>query len=121
MRKVYFYAIKGLKNLVVSTNVEIDSEYDDEEFKIIEPIMTEDVMHTPIVEKNDDGILIKFGKNNHPMSKNHYISYVIYVTIDSILVKELYPEQDAIVRFPDLGRGVIYSYCIDEGLYGKKI
>lgn len=58
---------------------------------------------------------------NHEMSKNHYISFIAYVTNDRCEVVKLYPEQSAEARFLRRGKGIIYAYCNKDGLIKKEI
>ena len=53
---------------------------------------------------------------NHEMTKQHHISFVAYVTSDSVQIVKLYPEQDMQARFLRKGHGMIYSYCNRHGL-----
>ena len=53
----------------------------------------------------------------HEMSKTHYISLIAYVTLDSLEVVKLYPEQDVSVRFRKKGPGFLYAYCNRHGLF----
>lgn len=55
----------------------------------------------------------------HEMTKQHYISFVAYVSSDRVLFIKLYPEQAAEVRFPKMYGGEIYFYCSKHGLYKK--
>ena len=70
----------------------------------------------------EDGILIERIENEHfvqienPMTKEHYISFVSYVTSDRVQTVKLYPEADASCRFPICGRGYIFYYCNRHGL-----
>ena len=58
---------------------------------------------------------------NHDMNKEHYISFVAYVTIDRCEIVKLYPEQNAETRFLKRGKGIIYAYCNRDGLIKKEI
>lgn len=58
---------------------------------------------------------------NHDMTKEHYISFIAYVTSDKIEIKKLYPEGSAEARFFIRGDGYIYIYCNHHGLMKKKI
>ena len=58
---------------------------------------------------------------NHEMSKDHYISFIAYVTNDRCETQKLYPEQNAEARFLKRGRGLIYAYCNKDGLIKRKI
>lgn len=55
----------------------------------------------------------------HPMNKEHYISFIAYVTSDSVEIVKLYPEQDISVRFRKKGHGILYAYCNRHGLFRK--
>lgn len=57
----------------------------------------------------------------HPMSKEHYISFFAYITSNRVQITKLYPEQNPEVRFPLSGRGIIYAYCNQHGLFSKRI
>ena len=58
---------------------------------------------------------------DHPMTKQHYISFIAYVTSDKIQMVKLYPEGDAQTRMQLRGFGMLYWYCNRHGLYKKKI
>lgn len=53
----------------------------------------------------------------HPMSKEHYISFLAYVTAGSVEIVKLYPEQDVSVRFRKKGHGTFYAFCNRHGLF----
>lgn len=55
-------------------------------------------------------------KLSHEMTKQHYISFIAWVTYDRIFFMKLYPEQSAEVRFPQMRNGDIYIYCSEHGL-----
>lgn len=54
---------------------------------------------------------------DHPMSKEHYVSFIAYVTSDGLEITKLYPEQDISVRFRKKGHGIIYAYCNRHGMF----
>lgn len=58
---------------------------------------------------------------DHEMMKNHYISFIAYVTSDRFELVKLYPEGNAETRFAIRGHGIIYIYCNRHGLMKKKI
>ena len=57
---------------------------------------------------------------DHPMTKTHFISFMAYVTSDTVTVKKLYPEQNAEARFPLRGSGWLYLYCNQHGLFRQR-
>ena len=72
-------------------------------------------LNTSIIE---DDFYITFP---HPMTKDHYISFISYVRFDRVLTVKLYPEQGGEVRFPIMRGGRIYYYCSNHGLYVLEI
>lgn len=57
---------------------------------------------------------------HHPMTKQHYISFVAFVTSDRIQMVKLYPEGNAQTRLQLRGRGQLYFFCNRHGLFRKK-
>lgn len=57
----------------------------------------------------------------HPMTKQHYLSFIAYVTTDRIHLRKLYPEQAPEARFPMMGAGVIFAYCNQHGLFETRV
>lgn len=56
----------------------------------------------------------------HTMNKNHYISFIAYVTSDRVQMVKLYPEGNAETRFQLRGHGILYWYCNRHGFYKQK-
>ena len=57
---------------------------------------------------------------HHPMTKEHYISFVAFVTSDRIQFVKLYPEGNAQTRLQLRGMGYLYYYCNRHGLFRRK-
>lgn len=76
---------------------------------------------------DDHGIRIdpvedeQFVSLKHSMTKQHYISFLAYVTSDRVQLVKLYPEGDAQTRFQLRGMGYLYWYCNRHGLFKKKV
>ena len=77
-----------------------------------------DEAHKLNVEKIEDEYYITFP---HPMTKEHYISFVSYVRFDRVLTVKLYPEQDGELRFPQMRGGKMYYYCNNHGFFEVNI
>ncbi len=77
-----------------------------------------DDAHKLYIEKVEDEYYITFP---HPMTKEHYISFVSYVRFDRALTIKLYPEQAGELRFPRMRGGKMYYYCNTHGLFEIKI
>jgi len=58
---------------------------------------------------------------NHDMTKEHYISFVSYLTSDRVQLVKFYPEGNAETRLNIRGSGNLYIYCNKHGLMKQKI
>ena len=72
--------------------------------------------HTITVENVEDE---QFVTIHHPMTKQHYISFVAFVTSDRLQLVKLYPEGNAETRLQLRGFGKLYYYCNQHGLFRK--
>ena len=77
-----------------------------------------DAEHMITVEQVEDE---RFITVDHPMTKQHYISFLAYVTSDRIQMVKLYPEGNAQTRFQPRGFGMLYWYCNHHGRFRKKL
>lgn len=59
--------------------------------------------------------------STHPMSKEDYISFVIFVSGANLQVFEQYPEWPLQARIPKRGHGTLLWYSKKEGLYYQLI
>ena len=57
---------------------------------------------------------------HHPMTKDHFISFLAFVTCDRIQLVKLYPEGNAETRLQLRGMGYLYWYCNRHGLFRKR-
>ena len=75
--------------------------------------------------KADEGHLLKvteiendyFVEIDHDMTKEHFISFIAYVSMDRMMLIRLYPEQNCMVRFPKMFGGKFFCYCNRHGLF----
>ena len=58
---------------------------------------------------------------DHPMTKEHYISFLAWVSTDRLELVKLYPEGPAAARLRCRGMGRLYAYCSRHGLFSIKI
>lgn len=77
-----------------------------------------DEAHTITIENVEDEQFITV---HHPMTKNHYISFLAFVTSDRMQMVKLYPEGNAEIRMQLRGMGYLYYYCNQNGLFRKKV
>lgn len=74
--------------------------------------------HTVTVENVEDEHFVTV---LHPMTKDHFISFVAHVNSDRLQLVKLYPEGNAETRLQLRGRGYLYYYCNRHGLFKKKL
>ncbi len=74
--------------------------------------------HAITVEPVEDEHFITI---HHPMTKTHFISFVAFVTDQRIQLVKLYPEGEAQTRLQLRGRGYLYYFCNQHGLFRKKV
>ena len=77
-----------------------------------------DENHQITIEKVEDEHFITV---NHDMTKEHYMSFVAYLTSDKVQFVKFYPEGNAETRLNFRGSGVLYIYCNKHGLMKQKI
>ena len=58
---------------------------------------------------------------DHPMTKDHFITFAAFVTTDRVQLVKFYPESEAQTRMQLRGFGTLYWYCNRHGLYKKKV
>ena len=75
-----------------------------------------DPAHAMEVRRVEDEWLVSL---DHPMTKDHYLSFIALVTLDGVYLRKLYPEQAPRTRIP-AGRGRILAYCNRHGLFEVK-
>jgi len=77
-----------------------------------------DEIHMPSIEQVEDEWYVTF---NHPMAKDHYISFVAGLNDKSVELVKLYPEGVAEARFKINKTRYLYWYCNKHGLFKLKI
>ena len=73
--------------------------------------------HAIVIEAVEDEHFVTV---RHPMTKEHFISFIAFVTSDRIQLVKLYPEGNAETRLQLRGMGQLYYYCNRHGLFKKK-
>jgi DNA-binding XRE family transcriptional regulator/desulfoferrodoxin (superoxide reductase-like protein) len=84
------------------------------------PLEAEDAddAHRPVIEPVEDEHFVTVP---HPMTKQHYISFLAYLTSDRLQLVKLYPEGNAETRLRLRGRGILYLYCNHHGLMKVRV
>lgn len=79
---------------------------------------TEDEKHQILIEPVEDEYYVHL---EHPMTKEHYISFIAAVSDQGVQFTKLYPEQPADARFKRARVKYIYAYCNHHGLFLIKV
>lgn len=84
------------------------------------PLDAEDVDdgHEIVLERVEDE---QFVIVRHEMTKQHFISFLAYLTTDELQMVKLYPEGNAECRFKFRGAGELYLYCNHHGLMKRRV
>ena len=114
LRRCKFYVCPICGNILYSTGNAVVSCCG----VTLPPLEAEDADddHTVTVENVEDEHFITV---HHPMTKEHFISFMAYVTCDRVQFVKLYPEGEAQTRLQMRGLGTLYYYCNRHGLYKK--
>jgi DNA-binding XRE family transcriptional regulator len=109
--KVRFYVCSSCGNILVSTG-SASIFCCGRKLECILPMDTPVVPKITVEEIDTD----YFVTIDHPMTKEHYLSFAAYVKSDKIYLNRLYAEQSPTFRFPITTLGKLYVYCIKHGL-----
>ena len=74
--------------------------------------------HPLAVGRAEDEYLVTV---DHPMAKDHHISFLAAVSDGTVQLKKLYPEGEALARFRISGVRRVYAYCNRHGLFELKL
>ena len=87
---------------------------------VLPPLVAEDpdAQHTLRLEKVEDETFVTVP---HPMTKEHYISFIAHLTMDRAQFVKFYPEGNAETRLNLRGGGYLYIYCNKHGLIRQKV
>ena len=118
MKRIKFYVCPNCGNVINSTGDGDFSCCGRKLEALVPKVMNEN--HSINIEEVENDYYVEI---NHEMTKDHFISFVAYVTYDRVLLIKLYPEQSPTVRFNRLcgkfERGKFYMYCNQHGLLMK--
>lgn len=70
--------------------------------------------HRLTIESVEDELYVS---SAHEMSKDHYLTFVAYVTGDTAFIVKQYPEWNLSFRFHRLGHGQVFFHCSAHGLF----
>lgn len=111
MKKLKFYVCPDCGNIMTATgNASISCCG-----KRLEPLTLEKAEDGEklTVETMDTELFIT---SEHPMLKDHYISFAALLTGDTLMLRKLYPEWNMQLRLPYMRHGMLVWYCTQHGL-----
>ena len=114
MKKLNFYVCPDCGNLITAAT-EVGVSCCGRTLLPLEPQKPEEPLS---VEKIDDSWFVS---SPHPMTKDHYVSFVALLTGDTLFLRRLYPEWDLQTRIPAFGHGILLWYCTQHGLFRQII
>ena len=112
MKKLNFYVCPECGN-VITTMTEAGISCCGKKLQPLEAVKAPDEERL-LVENIENDYYIS---SDHPMLKEHYISFVALLTGDTLTLKKQYPEWDLQVRIPGRTHGKLIWYCTEHGLF----
>ena len=73
--------------------------------------------HPLEVRRAEDEYLVTV---DHPMTKDHHLSFLAAVSDRGVQITKLYPEEEALARFRIDGVRRLYAFCNRDGLFERK-
>jgi len=74
--------------------------------------------HVPVIEKSENGYVVKVGSITHPMENAHYIQWIELIADGTTLRKELKPTDEPKAEFCTSAKDVSARiYCNIHGLW----
>lgn len=116
MKHTKFYICPTCKNFITSTaDVTVNCCG-----RTLEPLTgaKPDEAHSLSVQTIDGE---RFISAKHPMTKEHYISHLMFLTGERMIVLKSWPEWDFQHRLPMKGHGILLWHCVKDGLFQQLI
>ncbi len=111
MKKLMFYICPDCGNIITATAAAVISCCGKKLPSLApEKALDEEKLKVELVDNN------YFITGDHQMTKEHYVSFVAFLTGDTLLMRRLYPEWDLQTRLPIMGHGMLVWNCTKHGL-----
>ncbi|MBQ0039062.1 MAG: helix-turn-helix domain-containing protein [Treponema sp.] len=81
-----------------------------------EAITDSDDDHCLKIEEIENELFVTM-RNDHPMEKKHYISFIACIGDAGVQIEKLYPEQTVEARFRKSPGRKLYAFCNKHGLF----
>ena len=116
MKKLRFYVCPSCGNIVTAMT-DTGITCCGKKLKALLPEKAEDAELLELETVEDEYYI----SSAHPMTREHYISFLAVLTADGVLIKKLYPEWELQARVPRFAHGRVLWYCTKHGLLYRDI
>lgn len=112
MKKLQFYVCKECGNIITSTSDAVISCCGNR-LETITPQKADENQQLTITDIGGEWFI----SSEHEMTKEHYISFVAYISDSSVMMFRQYPEWNLQITLPMFRTGRIVWYCTKCGLF----
>ena len=116
MKKLKFYVCRQCGNIITSTS-DASVNCCGNKLSALEPIRAEENQKLKVEDAGGEWYI----SSEHEMTKEHYISFVAYVSDSSAMIFRQYPEWEINVNIPMYRSGRLVWYCNKCGLLYQEI
>ena len=116
MKKLKFYVCKTCGNIITATS-ETSMTCCGSKLTAMEPRKAEESEQLTLEDLGGEWYITA----EHPMTKEHYISFVAYLSDSSVMLFKQYPEWPVQVHLPLYRSGRLVWYCTECGLLYQDI
>lgn len=116
LKKICFYVCPVCGNIITSVS-ETGISCCGKKLKALTPEKAEETnrLSVEIIENE------YFFSSDHKMTREHYISFIAFLTGDTLILRKQYPEWNLQTRFPFFSHGRLIWYCTQHGLFYQDI
>lgn len=116
MKKLQYYVCPDCGNLLFSTD-EADVNCCGKKLTPLKP-QQPDAENAVQIEASDGEWYLT---SRHEMHREHYLSFVAFLTGDTLILKKQYPEWGFETRLPFFKHGTLLWYCTRHGLFAQEV
>lgn len=116
LKKICFYVCPVCGNVITSIS-DTGVSCCGKKLKALTPEKAEenDRLNVEIIENE------YFISSDHEMTREHYISFIAFLTGDTLILRKQYPEWNLQTRLPFFSHGRLIWYCTRHGLFYQNL
>lgn len=116
LKKICFYVCPVCGNVITSISDTGVSCFG-KKLKMLKPEKAEENnrLNVEIIENE------YFISSDHEMTREHYISFIAFLTGDTLILRKQYPEWNLQTRLPFFSHGRLIWYCTRHGLFYQNL